>query len=48
MKTLILTAVAMATTMLTLSAIAQANPAAAAPVDPSAFINQFESTFGMP
>ena len=43
MKTLILSAVATATSMLSLGAIAQA---AGAPVDPSAFVNQFESTFG--
>lgn len=46
MKTLILTAVAMATSMLSLSAMAQASTGAAAPVDPSAFVNQFEATFG--
>ena len=43
MKTLILSAVATATSMLSLGAVAQA---AGAPVDPSAFVNQFESTFG--
>ncbi len=48
MKTLILSAVAMATSMLSLSAMAQASAgaSAAAPVDPSAFVNQFEATFG--
>ncbi len=48
MKTLILSAVAITTSMLSISVMAQASPgsAAAAPVDPSAFINQFESTFG--
>jgi catalase len=45
MKTLVLSAVACATTVLTLNAFAQ-SPAGAAPVDPSAFLNQFESTFG--
>ncbi|TAG35499.1 MAG: catalase family peroxidase [Polaromonas sp.] len=44
MKILILSAVAMATSMLASGAIAQAS--AGATVDPSAFINQFESTFG--
>ncbi len=48
MKTLMLSTVAVATSMLTLSAMAQVNTgmAAVAPVDPSAFINQFEATFG--
>jgi catalase len=48
MKALILSTVAMATSLLSLSAMAQASSgmASAAPVDPSAFINQFESTFG--
>ncbi len=46
MKTLILTATAFATSMLTLSAMAQTSPGTATPVDPSTFINQFESTFG--
>lgn len=41
MKTLILSAVAMATSMLAFSAVAQGTAA-----DPSAFVNQFESTFG--
>ena len=45
MKTLVLSAVACATSVLTLNAFAQ-SPAGAAPVDPSAFLNQFESTFG--
>jgi catalase len=48
MKTLFVSAVAAATSLLTVNALAQANSAAtaAAPVDPSAFVNQFESTFG--
>ncbi len=48
MKTLFLSAVAAATTLLTFNAMAQANAGAAAtaPVDPSAFVNQIESTFG--
>ena len=48
MKTLFLSAVAAATTLLTFNAMAQANAgtAATAPVDPSAFVNQLESTFG--
>jgi catalase len=48
MKTLMLSTVAIATSMLTLSAMAQANAgtAAAAVADPSAFIDQFEATFG--
>ena len=48
MKTLFLSAVAAATTLLTFNAMAQANAGAAAtaPVDPSAFVNQLESTFG--
>ncbi len=49
MKTLIFSAVAAAvTSMLSFSAIAQisAGAAAPAPVDPTAFLNQFESTFG--
>jgi catalase len=46
MKTLMLSAVAVATSVLSLSAMAQASTAAAAPVDPTAFVNQFESTFG--
>lgn len=44
MKALFLHTVAIATTMLTLSAAAQVN-SGTAPVDPSVFINQFESTF---
>lgn len=43
MKSLILTAVAVAASTLTLSALAQS---AAAPVDPNVFLNQFEATFG--
>jgi catalase len=50
MKTLFVSAVAAATSLLTVNALAQATTgattAAAAPVDPSAFVNQFESTFG--
>ena len=45
MKTLFLTAVAIATSFIAQSALAQTSPAAA-PVDPNAFLNQFESTFG--
>jgi catalase len=45
MKTLDLSAVAVATTFLTLNAFAQ-SPAGGAPVDPNDFLNQFESTFG--
>lgn len=47
MKTLTLCAVA-AASLLTFNAMAQANAGAAAtaPVDPSAFVNQIESTFG--
>jgi catalase len=44
MTKLILSAVAAATAALTLNAFAQSP--AAAPVDPNAFLNQFESTFG--
>lgn len=44
MTMLVLSAVAAATAMLTLNAYAQSP--AAAPVDPNAFLNQFESTFG--
>ncbi len=44
MKILILSAVAIATSMLASGAIAQANPGAT--IDPSVFVNQFESTFG--
>ena len=43
MKSLMLTAVALAASTLTLSAFAQS---AAAPVDPNVFLNQFEATFG--
>lgn len=43
MKSMVLTAVALATSALTLSAMAQAP---AAPVDPNTFLNQFEATFG--
>ena len=48
MKNLNLCAVAVATTLLAISATAQVSSgnAAAAPVDPNAFLNQFESTFG--
>ena len=45
MKTLILSAVAIATSMLAFGAMAQANPAAA-PVDPTTFVNQFETNGG--
>jgi catalase len=45
MKLLALTAVATAS-IVSLSVFAQATPATNAPVDPSTFINQFESTFG--
>ena len=44
MNKLVLSAVAAATTVLTLTAFAQSP--AAPPVDPNAFLNQFESTFG--
>jgi catalase len=44
MKILILSSITLATALISLGASAQAN--AAPPVDPSAFINQFESTFG--
>ena len=44
MKTLMTSAVAIASSMLTLGALAQANPAAS--VDPSTFVNQFEATAG--
>lgn len=46
MKTLILSAVAAATSLLSLSALAQSPAGAAAPVDATAFIDQFEATFG--
>ena len=49
MKTLILSIVTTATSVLTFSAIAQVSPdaaAAAAPVDPTVFVNQFEATSG--
>ncbi len=44
MPKLVISAVSAAAALLTSSAIAQST--AAAPVDPSAFVNQFESTFG--
>ena len=44
MKKLVRCAVAAATTLLTMNTFAQSP--AAAPVDPNAFLNQFESTFG--
>jgi catalase len=44
MNKLVLSAVAAATAVLSLNAVAQSP--AAAPVDPNTFINQFESTFG--
>jgi catalase len=44
MTKLVLSAVAVATAVLTLNAFAQSP--AAAPVDPNAFLNQFEATFG--
>ena len=44
MNKLVLSAVAAATTLLTQNAFAQSP--AGAPVDPNAFLNQFESTFG--
>lgn len=43
MKSLMLTAVALAASTLTLSAFAQST---AGPVDPNVFLNQFEATFG--
>ncbi len=50
MKTLILTATAaaaaIATSLLSFNAVAQTSPGTGTPVDPSAFINQFEATFG--
>lgn len=46
MKTLTLSAVAAAASLLALSALAQSPAGAAAPVDPTAFIDQFEATFG--
>ncbi len=45
MKTILLSAVAIAAALLAHNALAQASPASA-PVDPNAFLNQFESTFG--
>lgn len=45
MNTLVLSAVAAATTVLSLGAFAQTS-AGTAPVDPNTFLNQFESTFG--
>jgi catalase len=44
MHTMVLSAVAVATAALSLGALAQSP--AAAPVDPNAFLNQFEATFG--
>ena len=44
MNKLVLSVVAAATTLLTLNAFAQST--GAAPADPNAFLNQFESTFG--
>ncbi len=46
MKKPCLCAVATATALLSMSAIAQTPTGATAPVDPSVFINQFEATFG--
>ena len=48
MKTLILSTVAAATSLVTFSAMAQVTPGAvaAAPVDPTTFVNQFEATGG--
>lgn len=46
MKTALLSAIAAATSLLSMGVMAQAMSGAAAPVDPTAFINQFESTFG--
>ncbi len=48
MKFLLLTHVAIAASVLTMSAMAQVTQgmATTAPVDPSTFVNQFESTFG--
>ena len=46
MKTLVLSAVAIATSVLSFSALSQVAANAAPPVDPTVFVNQFESTFG--
>lgn len=46
MKKLVLSALATATTLLSLSVLAQAPASPAAAVDPSAFLDQFEATFG--
>ena len=48
MKQLILSAVAVATSTMTFSTLAQTNsgPPSAAPVDPTTFVNQFEATGG--
>ena len=48
MKRLILSAVAVATSTMTFSTLAQTNsgPPSAAPVDPTTFVNQFEATGG--
>ncbi len=48
MKILVLSSVAAAASLLSLTAMAQASPgaAAAAPVDPTTFVNQFEATGG--
>lgn len=48
MKTSIRSALTATASLIALGALAQANPGAApaAPVDPTAFVNQFESTFG--
>ena len=46
MKTSLLSAISAATSLLSMGVMAQSLSSAAAPVDPTAFINQFESTFG--
>ena len=46
MKTSLLSAIATAISLLSVGVMAQSMSSAAAPVDPTAFINQFESTFG--
>ena len=48
MKALILSTVAAATAILSISAMAQVSPGAvaAAPVDPTTFVNQFETNGG--
>ena len=46
MKILVLSAAAIAVSALSPSTSAQTPAGTAAPVDPSAFVNQFESTFG--